>query len=147
MNQPKPNIFQRTLAKRAEGGFTLIELLIVIIILAVLAAIVVFAVGSTGQNAAAASCQADAKSVETALEAFKANAPYKYPGADAWTGTGGIIPNYLKEEPGNSHYVINFDASGDISVNPVGYTGTYDSAHDISTYTGGLTALCSAVAS
>ena len=59
-------------AKRDQGGFTLIELLIVIIILAILAAIVVFAVGSTNTNAIASSCNADAKSVETALEAYKA---------------------------------------------------------------------------
>ena len=59
-------------AKRDQGGFTLIELLIVIIILAILAAIVVFAVGNTNTNAIASSCNADAKSVETALEAYKA---------------------------------------------------------------------------
>jgi len=66
--------------KRNEGGFTLIELLIVIIILAILAAIVVFAVGSTGSNAVAASCNADAKTFETALESYKA-AVGAYPGA------------------------------------------------------------------
>src|SRR5271168_1860673 len=67
-----PNALQRMVAKRDQGGFTLIELLIVIIILAILAAIVVFAVGSTNTNAIASSCNADAKSVETALEAYKA---------------------------------------------------------------------------
>src|SRR5579862_6589118 len=70
--QPTPNLLQRMVARRDQGGFTLIELLIVIIILAILAAIVVFAVGSTNSNAIASSCNADAKSVETALEAYKA---------------------------------------------------------------------------
>lgn len=65
-------MFERLQEKRNEGGFTLIELLIVIIILAILAAIVVFAVGTTSKNSAVASCNADAKSVETAVEAYKA---------------------------------------------------------------------------
>src|SRR6202035_5267792 len=54
-----------------EGGFTLIELLIVIVILAILAAIVVFAVGTTTTNAKISACNADAKSVETAIEAYQ----------------------------------------------------------------------------
>ena len=56
-----------------QAGFTLIELLIVVVILAILAAIVVFAVGGSRANALASSCKADAKSLETALEAWKAN--------------------------------------------------------------------------
>jgi type II secretion system protein G len=63
-----------------EGGFTLIELLIVIVILGVLAAIVVFAVQNlTGQSATAA-CQAEYKTVETALESYKAQVG-NYPAA------------------------------------------------------------------
>ena len=58
--------------RKGEGGFTLIELLIVIIILAILAAIVIFAVGTTTKNASVSSCNSTVKSVETAVEAFKA---------------------------------------------------------------------------
>ena len=65
-------MLERMQQRRNEGGFTLIELLIVIIILAILAAIVVFAVGSTTSNAKVSACNSDAKSVETALEAYKA---------------------------------------------------------------------------
>jgi len=75
-------MWDRMIEKRNEGGFTLIELLIVIIILAILAAIVVFAVGTTGSNAVAASCNADAKTFETALESYKAEVG-AYPGAAA----------------------------------------------------------------
>jgi len=113
--------------KRNEGGFTLIELLIVIIILAILAAIVVFAVGTTGQNAAVAACVSDAKSVQTALESYKAQMD-AYPPASAANGTGGWVqlttqqtgPNgnvgpWLKAVPNSTHYAINFDGSGNVS--------------------------------
>ena len=54
----------------SERGFTLIELLIVIVVLGILAAIVVFSLtGVTGQSKAAA-CNADAKTVETAANAY-----------------------------------------------------------------------------
>ena len=100
---------------RAESGFTLIELLIVIVILGILAAIVVFAVQNlTGQSATAA-CQAEYKTVETALEAYKAQEG-AYPTAlTALTGTattsigGGSAGPWLKDSaPTNSTDNSNF---------------------------------------
>jgi general secretion pathway protein G len=58
--------------KDGQGGFTLIELLIVIVILAILAAIVVFAVQNLSGTSAQASCNSDYKTVQTAIEAYKA---------------------------------------------------------------------------
>ena len=114
-----PNILQRMVAKRDQGGFTLIELLIVIIILAILAAIVVFAVGSTNSNAIASSCNADAKSVETAMEAYKAQLT-TYPGSiGALTsstvatvnGVTETVGPWLKEAPSSANYIISLDAA------------------------------------
>jgi prepilin-type N-terminal cleavage/methylation domain-containing protein len=126
----------RMIKKRSEGGFTLIELLIVIIILAILAAIVVFAVGTTGQNAAAASCESDAKTVETALETYKAELN-NYPAADAWgslTSSTTVGNNtygpFLRSQPGTDHYAINFNATGAVSADPSTVT-TYTPADDV----------------
>jgi type II secretion system protein G len=65
-----------------EGGFTLIELLIVIVILGILAAIVVFAVQNLTGQSAQAGCQSQYKTVETAMEAYKAQVG-QYPAKDA----------------------------------------------------------------
>jgi len=134
MTQPEtPNIFQRTMAKRNEGGFTLIELLIVIIILAILAAIVVFAVGSTNTNAIASACNADAKSVETALEAYKAQMT-SYPASltaltqstsTTVNGVSETVGPWLKDVPSTTNYTISFDStSGVVSVAPPGGSST-----------------------
>jgi general secretion pathway protein G len=124
-------MIQRLWAKRDEQGFTLIELLIVIVILGILAAIVVFAVGTTSTSSAQASCHADGRSVETALESFKAQtgAYPKDPGngdgtGAGWTtlttaqaGPGGVtIGPWLKQQPGTAHYQVSFNALGVVSV-------------------------------
>jgi len=123
--------------KRDEAGFTLIELLIVIVILGILAAIVVFAVGTTGANSAQAACRSDAKSVEVALEAYKAQNGGVYPGAPttpadtgATTGWGALLhpgtnngAPFLRAVPGSSHYVIWWDGtSGNVYVGGPGST-------------------------
>ena len=114
--------------REAEGGFTLVELLIVIVILAVLAAIVVFAVGTTSKNAVAASCSADAKSVETALAAYDAQMA-AYPTNVAALATTASVPNgggwvgpWLRAIPGTLHYQMLIDTSGALYAAPPGAT-------------------------
>lgn len=62
----------RNAREEREGGFTLIELLIVIVVLGILAAIVVFAVGNATSQSKVSSCQSQYKTIETALESYKA---------------------------------------------------------------------------
>jgi general secretion pathway protein G len=58
--------------KKNDEGFTLIELLIVIVILGILATVVVFAVGGITDRGQESACDADAKTLEVAIEAYYA---------------------------------------------------------------------------
>jgi len=134
-------VIERLNRKRGEEGFTLIELLIVIVILGILAAIVVFAVGTTGANAAIEACKADAKSVEVALEAYKAQNLGSYPagptsptdvsnssagwGALLGVGTGTGAP-FLRAEPSTSHYLLWWTVGTNNTTAPlyIGASGT-----------------------
>ena len=58
---------------KQNKGFTLVELLIVIVILGILATVTVFAVTGITNKGKTSACQSDAKTIETAEEAFAAN--------------------------------------------------------------------------
>src|SRR3990170_2565546 len=65
--------------RRDERGFTLIELLIVIVILGILAGIVIFSVGAITDRGSVAACKTDLKTIEVAVEAYRAKVG-GYPG-------------------------------------------------------------------
>ena len=99
--------------RKNEGGFTLIELLIVIVILGILTGIVVFAVGAFNDRGQAAACKTDLKSVEIAVEAYKAKSPSGlYPANYAALISGG----FLREEPSTTNgYLITLGANGAVN--------------------------------
>jgi len=66
-------IESRRSRSKGQSGFTLIELLVVIAILGVLAGVVVFAVGGVTTGAKKNACKTERKTIETALEAYKAD--------------------------------------------------------------------------
>ncbi|MEM9515849.1 MAG: prepilin-type N-terminal cleavage/methylation domain-containing protein [Actinomycetota bacterium] len=56
--------------KKQDKGFTLVELLIVIVILGILATVTVFAVRGITDQGEESACNADLKTVQTAVEAY-----------------------------------------------------------------------------
>jgi prepilin-type N-terminal cleavage/methylation domain-containing protein len=114
-----------------ETGFTLIELLIVIVVLGILAAVVIFALGGvTGQSAQSA-CNADAKSVEVAVEAYHTQ-------IGTWATTNSQLTHttvigtitygpWLRTFPSNgTHYTIALSGlqDGVVTVNGTTYDST-----------------------
>ena len=125
---------QRAAGEISDKGFTLIELLVVIVVLGILAAVVVFALGGVTGKSATAACNADAKSVEVAVEAYKAEngstpaAQTDNTGPLTQSANGGP---FLRTWPSNaSHYAIATNAAGHVLVTPTGGTqGDYDTTN------------------
>ncbi len=130
----------------SEMGFTLIELLIVIVVLGILAAIVIFSLTSVTGTSAVSACNADAKTVETAVQAYIAqtgNLPAPVTSA-AGAGDSDLVPTYLHTwpNPGSpATYGITYtnsttagpggsaSPSGEVQVatgNPLGTAQNYD---------------------
>jgi hypothetical protein len=99
--------------------------------------------GGTAQQAnMVASCEADYKSLEVAVEAYNATVG-KYPVPPAPWSASSYASNfsplesthvhggpYLRYAPDPAHYVIEYDAEGDVWIEPAGtYDAKYNPAH------------------
>jgi prepilin-type N-terminal cleavage/methylation domain-containing protein len=101
--------------RRSDSGFTLTELLIVIVILGVLTGIVVFAVGQFSNRGEVSACKAAMKTVEVAVETYRANKG-TLP-ADVTTAGGAapatvLVPDYLRTDPTTNKYTITYYLAG-----------------------------------
>jgi prepilin-type N-terminal cleavage/methylation domain-containing protein len=99
-------IESRRMRSKGQSGFTLIELLVVIAILGVLAGVVVFAVGGVTTSANKKACATEKKTIETAIQAFKADSP-----ASALPANVAALTAYLKDAPKAE---ANFTISGQL---------------------------------
>ncbi len=99
-----------------EAGFTLIELTIVVVVVAVVTAVAVFGLSGVTSMSAQASCNADARTVEIAQQAYRAhNGVFGTEVQLTATDSQGI--RYLRSFPSNpQHYVISTDATGVVTV-------------------------------
>ena len=97
-------MIQRSLAKKrsGEGGFTLIELLIVIVILGILAAIVVLAIGGLKGSSKSAACDAEAKTIETAEDAYFASTG----NATNYASAAQLMTAKLLKSDPSSHFTV-----------------------------------------
>lgn len=101
-----------------EDGFTLTELLIVVVVLGILAGIVVFAVNTFASDSDKTACEADKKTIQVAVEAYKAQSPTGvYPAT-----VDDLIPKYLREKSKSTKYSFALNvATGAITVSPAGF--------------------------
>ena len=99
---------------------------------------------STPSASVVAACQSDEQSVQTALAAYQATSGSNATPPAPWSSasyptnfaplTNAPAPGpYLKMPPSDTHYVILFDSSGHVWVEPPGtFTPTYNPANDAS---------------
>lgn len=103
-------------ARKAQDGFTLTEFLIVIVVLGVLAGIVVVVVSGINERGVKSACQADTRTVITAVEAYHAQTG-GYPAGteeERWTKLEGA--QLLRDRPNSTEYSISVgDGDGEVT--------------------------------
>lgn len=88
-----------------DKGFTLVELLIVVVILGILATVVVFSVRGITSEAETAGCDADERTLQTAIEAYAAENEGALPANEAALVGG----EYLQAESDKWNFTVSVD--------------------------------------
>ena len=94
-----------------DKGFTLIELLIVIVILGILATVTVFAVRGITDTGQENACAVEARTLDTAIEAFYATNQVDPTVLETAGAVPGLVPEFLKDAPNPDNW--EFVAVGD----------------------------------
>ncbi len=101
------NIIEVPAEQKQDKGFTLVELLIVIVILGILATVTVFAVRGITDQGKTSACEADQKTLETAVEAYFAQNGSSTIAAPAETTL--VTAGFLRSE--SAKFTVNSDGS------------------------------------
>ncbi|MDI6815574.1 MAG: type II secretion system protein [Actinomycetota bacterium] len=105
---------------RNERGFTLIELMVVILIIGILVAIAVPVFNAARESAYKSTCQANLRTIDGAVETYKASTGNDYPTAANIEAT--LEPAYIKQWPAcpsAGAYVIGAGGGAGSTVAPV----------------------------
>jgi prepilin-type N-terminal cleavage/methylation domain-containing protein len=89
-----------------DKGFTLVELLIVIVILGILATVTVFAVRGITDKGQENACAVEARTLDTAIEAFYAQNQADPTVVTTAGAVLGLVPDYLKDAPDTSKFAF-----------------------------------------